>query len=83
MKLCNGQRKCSFLGLVGDCLKKSKCEHQLIQLYERDDQNQPSDLTRIADALEKIAKELVKMNKLKVFENYDVEPSKIREIMEG
>lgn len=47
----------------------------------------PSDLTRIADALEKIGKELEKANKLKVAEiptdNYDGIPLKIREIMEG
>lgn len=87
MKYCDGKIKCRFLGIIGDCLKKSECEHQIIPLYARDEEPEPtieeSTLTRIADALERVAKELERQNKLKAATlRATIESDYLDEIME-
>lgn len=92
MVKCDGKKECAHRGLKDECGNAwavLQCEHSKV-VEECDwgpNHEPPADLMRIADALEKIAKELEKMNKLKVAEiptdNYDGIPLKIREIMEG
>jgi hypothetical protein len=96
MKYCVGKMKCQFLGLKleggYECLNKSLvCEHQRIPIFEQDDKDQTlydgdqPVLNRFADALEKIARELERGNKLKALSlrhKYEIDNDHIDEIME-
>lgn len=69
MKYCVGKMKCQFLGLKledgYECLNKSLvCEHQRIPIFPEDELLPATDLNRIADTLEKIARELRRRNEL-------------------
>jgi hypothetical protein len=88
MKYCVGKMKCQFLGLKledgYECLNKSLvCEHQRIPIFPEDELLPATDLARIADALEKIARELEKRNKLKAATlRATIESDYLDEIME-
>lgn len=81
---CDRKKACKFQGLCGECLiNKWDCLNREIQPNELRDK---PDLTRIADALEKIGKELEKTNRLKALsfrKDTYVELDEIDEIMEG
>lgn len=93
MKYCVGKMKCQFMGLKleggYECLNKSLvCEHQRIPILPEDELLPATDLARIANALEKIARELDKANKLQARRQHmragnEREHNHIDEIMEG
>lgn len=100
MKYCDGDRKCTYIGFNRQCLASTSyaCEHKItiwdheagrvIEVPDLDSVKcamPPTDLSRIADALERIAKELEKANRLKALsfrkDSY-VELDEVDEIME-
>lgn len=63
MTQCDRKKACKFQGLYGECLiNKLDCPNREVQTHELRDK---PDSARIADALEKIARELERGNKLR------------------